>query len=288
MNTPTVTLSLFTPLCLSSSSYFSMTQSVWFLFSIPVLVFISGFPLLPLSFSLLFCCSFTSFCTGLWERPAMAVLLQGTTDMHELLHCYEFTNGSSSFKCLLCECSASLATWQCWAHAPSTLWPGLPKEPPQANSTFLSFLLILHLILTVCQVLCWGIWMKPYLSGVSLCFQCWAFWYFQCWVNLILLQKSHYHYTGSVKPPPLWLMFLFYFAPGLSLCTNARWILLISYNLLLMTWIADNNCVWLCMICGSDCVDQIIIMLDLSSIFISATEKGIIFKTFGLHKIITT
>lgn len=43
----------------------------------------------------------------------MAVLLQGTTDMHDLLHCYESTNGSSSSKCLACACSASPATWQC-------------------------------------------------------------------------------------------------------------------------------------------------------------------------------
>lgn len=28
-------------------------------------------------------------------------------------------------------------TWQCRTHAPSALWPGLPKEPPQANSTVL-------------------------------------------------------------------------------------------------------------------------------------------------------
>ena len=37
----------------------------------------------------------------------MAVLLRGTTDMHELLHCYEFTSCSSSSKCLACACSAS-------------------------------------------------------------------------------------------------------------------------------------------------------------------------------------
>lgn len=104
MNTCTVTLSLFTSLCLSSFSQFSMTQSVWFHF---LSQFWSLSLVSSLFLSLPLCRSITSFCTRLWERPAMAVLLRGTTDMHELLHCYEFTNCSSSSKCLACACSAS-------------------------------------------------------------------------------------------------------------------------------------------------------------------------------------
>lgn len=60
-------------------------------------------------------------------------------------------------------------------------------------------------------------------------------------------------------------MFLFYFAPGLSLCTNAHWILLISCNLLLMTWIADSNCVWV-WICVSDLSNYFIIIIMLDSL----------------------
>lgn len=121
---------------LSSSSQFSLTQSFWLPFlSQSWTVFFSALSVFLFS---LCCRSFTSFCTGLWAWPAMAVLLQGTADMHELLHCYEFTNGSLSSKCLASVCSASPATWQCWTHAPSMLWPGLPKEP-QANSTFYHF-----------------------------------------------------------------------------------------------------------------------------------------------------
>lgn len=136
MNTPTVTL-------YSLPLYASLPLPIWVWLNLSGFIFYPSIGLwfppasLPLClFSFLSCRSFTSFCTGLWERPAMAVLLQGTTDMHELLHCYEFTNGSSSPNCLACVCSAFQATWQCWTHAPSMLWPGLPKEPPQANSTF--------------------------------------------------------------------------------------------------------------------------------------------------------
>lgn len=111
MNTPTVTiyfLPLYAslPFLLFSYQYDLIALS---LFSTLTLVCGSGF----LSFSLLFCPWVTSFCIGLWQCPAMAVLLRGTTDMHELLHCYELNNGSSLSKCLACAYSASPATWQC-------------------------------------------------------------------------------------------------------------------------------------------------------------------------------
>lgn len=140
-------------------------------------------------------------------------------------------------------------------------------------------MLILHLILTVCQVSCWGIWMKPYLSGVSLCFQCWAFWY-ECYelisfflqknhITIIQVLSNHHHYDWC---------FLFYFAPGIPLCTNAHGILLIFNNLLLMTWLADDNCVWV-WIRVSDY--QIILLCSaLSNIFISATEQKHCFSKY--------
>lgn len=144
MNSPTVnlsTLSLLTPLCLSSSS--SMTQSVWFLSQFWSLVLpLLLLPLyLPLSSSVIDPPLSAPDCESalLWQFCCRALL----TCMSCCI-CYEFTNGSSSSKkkkCLACACSAPpQQTWQCWTHAPSTLWPGLPKEPPQANSTL--FLII--------------------------------------------------------------------------------------------------------------------------------------------------
>lgn len=200
MNNPTVTLyslPLYTslPVCLL---LLLLPSSVWLSLS----GFTLRFLLHPrcLFLSSLSCRSLTSFCTGLWERPAMAVLLQGTNDMHELLHCYEFTSGSSSSKTVLRvrACSASPATWQCWTHAPSALWPGLPKEPPQANSTFYHFCPFCtsywqFVKYCAAEVFEWSHICLEYLFLFRV-FWCYSF---QFWVKLLLL-KSHYHYTGSV------------------------------------------------------------------------------------------
>ena len=146
MNTPTVnlsTLSLLTPLCLSSSS--SMTQSVWFLSQFWSLVLpLLLFPLCLLLSSVVHPPLSAPDCESalLWQFCCRALL----TCMSCCI-CYEFTNGSSSSKkkvsCVCVQCSPPpppQQTWQCWTHAPSMLWPGLPKEPPQANSTL--FLII--------------------------------------------------------------------------------------------------------------------------------------------------
>lgn len=108
MNSPTETLralSLLKPLCLSSSFLVLDLIFVAFL-SIPVLVRARlWYPALPQSFSPLSAPEFES--ALLWQ---FLFFLQG---MHEWLHRYESTSGSSSSQCLACACSASPATLQC-------------------------------------------------------------------------------------------------------------------------------------------------------------------------------
>lgn len=175
MNTPTVTLSLFTPLFflpVQSDSIFLVVFSVPVLDSICFLlgpVWLSLFPLL--SFIHLFLHRTVSVtCYGSF--------LQGTTDMHDLLHCYEFTNGSLSSKCLASACCASPETWQYWTHAPSMLWPGLPKEP-QANSTFYNFC-------SFCTSYGW----LYCAEGFEWCHICLEYLFF-FWVKLIILPWNH-------------------------------------------------------------------------------------------------
>lgn len=107
MNSPTETLhalSLLKPLCLSSS--FLVLDLIFVaLLSIPVLARARlWYPALPQSFSPLSAPEFES--ALLWQF----LFLPG---MHEWLHCYESTSGSSSSQCLACACSASPATLQC-------------------------------------------------------------------------------------------------------------------------------------------------------------------------------
>lgn len=84
-------------------------------------------------------CSVSSFCTGLWQCPAMAVLLRGTADMHALLHCYSFSSCPppppipSDVLHVFAVLPSKRTDAECMVHHQR---PGLPKEPPQTNSTF--------------------------------------------------------------------------------------------------------------------------------------------------------
>lgn len=269
MITPTVPLY---SLCSSRLSAFSssLTQSFWFYFLSQYRP-LSGFSSSPsLSLSSVVHLSLSApDCESalLWQFCCRALLTC-------MCCCIAMSSSMAPHhpKCLACACSASPATWQCWTHAPSTLWPGLPKEPPQANSTF-DFIISAH--------------SAPHTGGLwSIGFE----WSHICLEYLFVFsaeppdmtlfsvelisffcKKNHYTLYRFNLPPPLWLILFCTWIFSVYKCS-----LNTADNLLLMTWIANNNCVWVWN-CVSECVDQIILICLISfwsaSIFISATER---------------
>lgn len=115
-------------------------------------------------------------------------------------------------KCLACACSASpAATWLCWTHAPSALWTGLPKEPPQANSTFYFFIIF-------CSF-CTSYWrFVNVLRDLNEAISVWSISLFSVlrlliWFSVLLQKKNHIIIiqVRSNRHHFDW----FYFAPGL-------------------------------------------------------------------------
>lgn len=201
MNTPTVTL-------YSLPLYASLPLPIWVWLNLSGFIFypsigLSGF-LLPPSLSVFFP-SFPVVHSPLSAPDCESALLWQFC-CRALLTCMSCCIAMSSpmarhHPIVLRVCAVlSPATWQCWTHAPSTLWPGLPKEPPQANSTFF-FIIYAHsaphtdgLSSIVLRDLneAISVWSISLFSVLSLLI--WVL-----WVNLILFaKKSHYHYTGSV------------------------------------------------------------------------------------------
>lgn len=165
MNSPTETLralSLLKPLCLSS--FFPCLR-----------LHLCSFPLYPSTGAcapLVSCPSsilFTSFCTRIWERPPLAVFVffAGHAWVAASLWVHQWLL-IIPMSCVCVQCLPSHVA-MLRTHAPSRLWPGLPKEPPQANFTFIFFFIIsAHSAPHDKQVVCVWNWMKPFLSGIPL------------------------------------------------------------------------------------------------------------------------
>lgn len=116
---------------------------------------VSSFSFLSFSFLYRSSESFLSLCTGLWARPCCGSFIAGHHWFCMVCCCATRSPPAPCHWHVFCACVPCF--WQqcgdAETHASSTLWPGLPKEPPPANPTFnlKSSLLILHLILTVCH-----------------------------------------------------------------------------------------------------------------------------------------
>lgn len=121
----------------------SICLNGWFLPSLSVFLLFGSFIWI---FFIFFLFALDCECTMLWQFYCGALLVcMVCCSARSPLAPYQWN--------VLCECSAFAAKWWSGTHASSTLWPGLPKEPPRANPAFYfkPSLLILHITLTVCH-----------------------------------------------------------------------------------------------------------------------------------------